>query len=50
MSSISDLENMYTLLKPIHGGLGHLVQEVESHIRATGLDAVKRLKGDNVSC
>ncbi|WAQ93638.1 CUL2-like protein [Mya arenaria] len=45
---LQDLENMYMLLKPIHGGLQHLVQEVESHIRATGLDAVKRLKGDNV--
>lgn len=39
---------MYTLLKPIHGGLGLLVQEVENHIKATALDAVKRLKGDNV--
>lgn len=44
-----DLENMYTLLKPIHGGLGLLVEEVEMHIKATALDAVKRLKGDNAS-
>lgn len=44
-----DLENMYTLLKPIHGGLGLLVEEVETHIKATALDAVKRLKGDNAS-
>ena len=46
---ITDLDNMYTLLKPIHGGLGLLVQEVEAHIKATALDAVKRLKGENVS-
>ncbi|XP_052251215.1 cullin-2-like isoform X2 [Dreissena polymorpha] len=45
---LQDLENMYTLLKPIHNGLQHLVSEVESHIKAMGLDAVKRLKGDNV--
>ena len=40
---------MYKLLKPIHGGLGVLIQEVEGHIKQTGLEAVKSLKGDNVS-
>ena len=44
-----DLSNMYKLLKPIHGGLGVLIQEVEGHIKQTGLEAVKSLKGDNVS-
>nr|XP_022308611.1 LOW QUALITY PROTEIN: cullin-2-like [Crassostrea virginica] len=43
-----DLSNMYKLLKPIHGGLGVLIQEVEGHIKQTGLEAVKSLKGDNV--
>ncbi|XP_033762061.1 cullin-2-like isoform X2 [Pecten maximus] len=43
-----DLSNMYRLLKPINGGLGVLIQEVESHIRRTGLEAVKNLKGENI--
>lgn len=45
----ADLSNMYQLLKPIHGGLGVLIQEVETHIKNTGLEAVKNLKGENVS-
>ena len=44
-----DLNNMYKLLKPIHSGLGVLIHEVENHIRQSGLEAVKNLKGDNVS-
>ena len=40
---------MYKLPKPIHWGLGVLIQEVEGHIKQTGLEAVKSLKGDNVS-
>ena len=40
---------MYKLLKPIHGGLGVLIQEVEGHIKHTVLEAVKSLKYDNVS-
>jgi hypothetical protein len=40
---------MYTLLKPIHGGLALLVQEVEDHIKTMGMEAVRNLKGDNVS-
>ena len=40
---------MYTLLKPIHGGLALLVQEVEEHIKTMGMEAVRNLKGDNVS-
>lgn len=40
---------MYKLLKPIHGGLGVLIQEVEGHIKQTGMEAVRSLKGDNVS-
>ena len=46
----SDLSNMYHLLRPINGGLGVLIEEVESHIKSTGLAAVRNLKGDNVSC
>ena len=43
---------MYRLLNPIQNGLCVLVQEVEDHIKQTGLDAVKALKSgekvDNV--
>ncbi len=46
---VSDLANMYTLLSPIHNGLGVLIQEVEEHIKQMGMDAVKALKGENVS-
>lgn len=46
---LADLSNMYKLLKPIHGGLGVLIQEVEGHIKQTGMEAVRSLKGDNVS-
>ena len=40
---------MFSLLKPIHGGLAELVKEVEEHIKCTSLEAVSNLKGDNVS-
>lgn len=48
IEKLQDLENMYTLLKPIHGGLALLIQEVEDHIKTIGMEAVKNLKGDNV--
>ena len=44
-----DLSNMYSLLKPIHGGLSVLISEVEGHIKTTSLEAVSNLKGENVS-
>jgi hypothetical protein len=40
---------MYKLLKPIPNGFGLLVDEVQQHITNIGLEAVKSLKGDNVS-
>ena len=40
---------MYKLLKPITNGLGLLVDEVQQHITNIGLEAVRGLKGDNVS-
>ncbi|CAH1788629.1 unnamed protein product [Owenia fusiformis] len=43
-----DLSNMYRLLCPISGGLGVLIQEVESHIKHVCLQAVSNLKGDNI--
>ncbi|KAL4222998.1 Cullin-2 [Mactra antiquata] len=45
---LQDLENMYTLLKPINGGLGVLVKEVEEHIKSFGMEAVRNLKGVDV--
>ena len=48
-SFFADLSNMYSLLKPIHGGLSVLISEVEGHIKTTSLEAVCNLKGENVS-
>ena len=44
-----DLGNMYRLLNPLHNGLCVLIQEVESHIKQTCLEAVQGLQGENVS-
>ena len=44
-----DLGNMYRLLHPLHNGLCVLIQEVESHIKQTCLEAVQGLQGENVS-
>lgn len=46
---LQDLENMFTLLKPMLGAQIHLVQEVEDHIKNKGMEAVQNLKGDNVA-
>ncbi|KAK7473994.1 hypothetical protein BaRGS_00034763 [Batillaria attramentaria] len=43
-----DLTHMYQLLKPIQGGLGVLIQDIEEHIKHTGLEAVRSLKTDSV--
>lgn len=44
-----DLGNMYRLLNPLHNGLCVLIQEVESHIKQTCLEAVQGLQGENIS-
>ena len=44
-----DLKFMYTLLTPIHNGLGVLVTEMEEHIKQIGVNAVKTLQGDSGS-
>nr|KAG5691783.1 hypothetical protein BaRGS_003179 [Batillaria attramentaria] len=41
------LTHMYQLLKPIQGGLGVLIQDIEEHIKHTGLEAVRSLKTDS---
>jgi hypothetical protein len=40
---------MYKLLKPIPNGLCKLIEEVQTHITNIGMEAVKGLKGENVS-
>ena len=39
---------MYRLLKPISGAQQILLDEVQSHIKTQGLDAVSGLKGETV--
>ncbi|XP_013788491.1 cullin-2-like [Limulus polyphemus] len=43
-----DLQNMYTLLKPVHLGLDSLIKQVQQHITRIGLDSISNLQGDNV--
>lgn len=45
---IADLSNMYALLMPIKG-TSPLCQNLEAHIRKTGLQMVESLTTDNVS-
>ena len=45
----SDLANMYRLLKPITGAQQVLLDEVQTHIKQQGLEAVSGLKGESVS-
>ena len=45
---ITDLANMYRLLKPITGAQQTLLDEVQAHIKTQGLDAISGLKGDTV--
>lgn len=43
-----DLQNMYTLLKPIPDGLKTLIQAFLDHIKNEGIDTISTLKGENV--
>jgi len=43
-----DLANMYRLLKPISGAQQVLLDEVQSHIKQQGLEAISGLKGESV--
>ena len=47
--AISDLSNMYRLLKPITGAQQVLLDEVQAHIKQRGLQATEGLKGESVS-
>lgn len=44
-----DLANMYRLLKPISGAQQVLLDEVQTHIKQQGLEAIAGLKGEAVS-
>lgn len=45
----SDLNNMYTLLKPIPDGLKTLTFAFLDHIKNEGIETISTLKGENVS-
>jgi len=44
-----DLLHMYMLLKSAPDGLSHMVNELEQHIRGTGLDMIRGIREGNVS-
>lgn len=46
---LSDLQNMYTLLKPIPEGLKTLIQAFLDHIKNEGIETISTLKGEMVS-
>ncbi|XP_070565487.1 cullin-2-like [Ptychodera flava] len=43
-----DMQRLFKLLQPIQSGLGEMIQELEKHIKDTGLEAICNLRGDNV--
>ena len=40
---------MYMLLKSAPDGLSHMVNELEHHIRETGMDMIKGIREGNVN-
>ena len=44
-----DLKNMYRLLKPIQGAQQVLLDEVQSHIKQQGLEAISGLKDETLA-
>lgn len=47
---VSDMANMYTLLRAVSSGLPHMIQELQVHIHDEGLRATSNLSQENVSC
>ncbi|XP_038044511.1 cullin-2-like [Patiria miniata] len=45
---LADLSRMYKLLKPVVNGLHIMVNELQEHIKQTGLQAVSSLQGENI--
>lgn len=46
---LSDMANMYTLLRAVSSGLPHMIQELQVHIHDEGLRATSNLSQENVS-
>lgn len=46
---VSDMANMYTLLRAVSSGLPHMIQELQVHIHDEGLRATSNLSQENVS-
>lgn len=47
--SVTDMANMYTLLRAVSSGLPHMIQELQNHIHDEGLRATSNLSQENVS-
>uniref|UniRef100_A0A915Q330 Cullin family profile domain-containing protein n=1 Tax=Setaria digitata TaxID=48799 RepID=A0A915Q330_9BILA len=45
---MSDLHNMYRILKPINGGLSVVIREFQNFVKKTGLEALRGMRGDNI--
>lgn len=47
---LSDMANMYVLLRAVSTGLPHMIQELQNHIHDEGLRATSNLTQEHVSC
>lgn len=47
---LSDMANMYTLLRSVSNGLPHMIQELQVHIHNEGIRGTSNLSQENVSC
>ncbi|MCP9259511.1 Cullin-2 [Dirofilaria immitis] len=45
---MSDLRNMYRILKPINAGLSVVIREFQNFVKKTGLEALRGMRGDNI--
>lgn len=46
---LSDMANMYVLLRAVSTGLPHMIQELQNHIHDEGLRATSNLTQEHVS-
>lgn len=46
---LSDMANMYVLLRAVSSGLPHMIQELQNHIHDEGLRATSNLTQEHVS-
>ena len=47
---LSDMANMYVLLRAVSSGLPHMIEELQKHIHDEGLSATSNLTQEHVSC